>query len=187
MCAIQYENEPAGAAATLCIIKLEETTVLIAAISDTHLGASRRTLPGALVERLRTVDLILHAGDIATAAALEQIRAFAPVEAVRGNVDEPELQLTLPRTRVVPAGRFRIGIVHGDGVSRTTLERASRAFAHEPVDCIVFGHSHSPYLLRHDGLLMLNPGSPTDKRREPRASFALITVGDTLEAEIIYL
>jgi uncharacterized protein len=161
--------------------------VRIAAISDTHIGGSRRALPDALVERLRRVNLILHAGDISTAAALEQLRALAPVEAVHGNVDEIELQLTLPRTRVVAAGPFRIGLVHGDGVRGTTLERARRAFDHEPVDCIVFGHSHSPYLHRHHAILMLNPGSPTDKRREPRASFALITIGETLEAEIVYL
>jgi uncharacterized protein len=162
--------------------------VLIAAISDTHIGSgSRRALPDALVERLRTVDLILHAGDITSAAVLEHLRALAPVKAVQGNVDELELKLTLPRSRVVTAGRFRIGVVHGDVGSGTTSERARRTFDAEPVDCVVFGHSHSPLLRRDGPVLMLNPGSPTDKRREPRASFALITIGDILEAEVVYL
>jgi uncharacterized protein len=168
---------------------LEQQRLLIAAVSDTHIATgSRRALPDALVERLRTVDLILHAGDLISLAALEQLRALAPVEAVHGNVDELNVRLMLPRKRIVTAGRFRIGLVHGDtGSGITTPERARRTFEHEQVDCVVFGHSHSPLLLRHGGVLLLNPGSPTDKRREPRASFALITAGDTLEAEIVYL
>lgn len=95
------------------------------------------------------------------------------------------LKATLPRARIVEVGGFRLGLIHGDGVAGSTLERARRAF--NGVDCIVFGHSHSPYLRRHDSVLMLNPGSPTDKRRAPRPSFALLRITDHLDAEIVYL
>lgn len=159
--------------------------MLIAAISDTHIPDKARSLPEALVERLRTVDLILHAGDFTSMATLRFIGALAPTEAVHGNVDDALLKVSLPRRRVVDAGGFRIGLVHGDGVGGTTVDRARRAF--DDVDCIVFGHSHSPYLRRHGPVLMLNPGSPTDRRREPHPSFALLSATDSLAAEIVYL
>jgi putative phosphoesterase len=159
--------------------------VLIAAISDTHIPDKARALPEVLAEQLRRVDLILHAGDLSTAAALDYISTLGPTEAVYGNVDEAYLKTTLPRTRVISAGGFRIGLVHGDGSGGSTAGRAYRAFA--DVDCIVFGHSHSPSVERLGSVLMVNPGSPTDKRRAPRPSFALIKVGDQLLAEIVYL
>lgn len=160
--------------------------MIIAAISDTHITGRARALPVPLVERLRTVDLILHAGDIATADALREIELLAPTRAVRGNVDDSSLRSILPASRTIQAASFRIGLVHGDsGQGLTTLQRARRAF--QGVDCIVFGHSHSPYVGIEDGVLMVNPGSPTDKRREPRPSYALITVEDRISAEIVYL
>ncbi len=159
--------------------------MLIAAISDTHITDKTRMLPAPLVDRLRTVDMILHAGDFTTLATLNFLRSLAPTEAVYGNVDEAIVKATLPRTQVVEVVGLRIGLVHGDGVGTSTPERARRAF--DRVDCIVFGHSHSPYLQDRDGVLMVNPGSPTDKRREPRPSYALLTVTDHIEAEIVYL
>lgn len=159
--------------------------MLIAVISDTHIPARARALPQALVEQLRGVDLILHAGDFTTLDTLNYLRTLAPTEAVYGNVDDGMVKAMLPRTTVVEARGFRIGLVHGDGSSGTTLERARRAF--QGVDCVVFGHSHSPYLAKHDTVLMLNPGSPTDPRREPRPSYALLRITDRIEAEIVYL
>jgi len=162
-----------------------EDGLLIAVLSDTHLPARGPSLPPGLVERLNGVDRILHAGDLTSMELLAILRRMAPVSAVHGNVDDPDVKLLLPRTRIVEAGGFRIGLVHGDGAGGTTLERARRSF--REVDCVVFGHSHSPHLQWVDGILMLNPGSPTDPRREPRGSFALLRVGSRLEGEIIYI
>jgi len=131
------------------------------------------------------VDLIIHAGDLTTVAVLETLRSIAPVEAVSGNVDGSEVRMVLPPSKVIQVARFRIGLIHGDGTAFTTIERARRAF--NVVDCIVFGHSHAPTVEQLRGVLMVNPGSPTDPRRQPRPSYALITVGDTLQAEIVYL
>ncbi|MGI5837474.1 MAG: metallophosphoesterase family protein, partial [Chloroflexota bacterium] len=126
------------------------------------------------------------AGDITTISMLNQLKTLAPTEAVYGNVDDSMLKATLPRSRVVEAGGYRIGLIHGDGPGGgTTPERAYRAFT--DVDCIVFGHSHYPYLERRGNVLMVNPGSPTDKRRAPRPSFALLNTAGGLTAEIVYL
>ena len=106
--------------------------------------------------------------------------------AVAGNNDTPELCAELPRQAVVPAGAFRIGLVHGDGPGGNTFSRAAGAFAAGSVDCVVFGHSHQPLAERRGDVLYLNPGSPTDRRREPRYSFAWLRVGETLAAEHVY-
>lgn len=159
--------------------------MLIALISDTHIPDKAGALPEALVERLRTVDLILHAGDFTSLELLNYLKTLASTEAVYGNVDEPSLKSILPRNRIVEAGGFRIGLTHGDGVSGTTQDRARRAF--DGVDCIVFGHSHSPLVARQGPVLMVNPGSPTDRRRSPRPSFGLLRATERLDAEIVYL
>ncbi len=160
-------------------------SIVVAAISDTHIPDKARSLPAVLVDQLRKVDLILHAGDFTGAATMDFISTLATTEAVQGNVDDTYLKASLPRTRIVEVGGFRIGLIHGDGPGSSTLERARRAFS--GVDCIVFGHSHSPFQQVHDGVLMLNPGSPTDKRRAPRPSYGLLRIANTLEAEIIFL
>lgn len=159
--------------------------MIVGVISDTHIPEKAKGLPAALVERMRGVDLILHAGDLTTAETLAYLRTLAPVYAVYGNVDTLEMKTLLPRSREIRVGDFRIGLIHGDGVSYTTIERARRAFDH--VDCVVFGHSHSPTIQTVRSVLMVNPGSPTDRRREPHPSFAVLTVEDTIEAEIVYL
>src|SRR5690349_4887856 len=99
--------------------------MLIAAISDTHLPRGRRRIPDACLERRAAADLILHAGDIATAEALREIEAIGPpVKAVQGNVDSPDLRATLPEELELrtPDGA-RIAMVHDAGPSTRRLER----------------------------------------------------------------
>ncbi|MHB1005052.1 MAG: metallophosphoesterase family protein [Chloroflexota bacterium] len=156
-------------------------------VSDTHISVRARHLPAPLLAALRGVDLILHAGDLVALSVLDELATVAPVEAVHGNVDGWEVINALPRTRIVQAGGKRIGLVHGDGAGSSTLLRAKRAFAGEWVDAIVFGHSHQPYCQREGDMLLFNPGSPTDKRREPRPSCGLLQVGETIEGEIVHL
>jgi putative phosphoesterase len=154
--------------------------VRIAIISDTHLPRGTRRLPEACVERLRAADLILHGGDVATAAVLDEIAALGPpVAAVCGNVDEPELRLRLPQRRVVELeGGLRIGMLHDAGPAAGRLERLRAAFP----DCaaVVFGHSHIPLHERSgDGAFQIfNPGSPTDRRRQP-----VHTMGEAVAGE----
>jgi putative phosphoesterase len=149
----------------------------IAVVSDTHVPRFASRLRAAL-ERVAAArpDLILHCGDLTSLEATEALARIGPVEAVAGNNDGPEIVARYGRRRIVTAGGVRIGMVHGDGRRGTTLGRARAAFAEERVDAIAFGHSHIPYVERHEGVWLVNPGSPTDRRRQPRFSFAILDV-----------
>jgi uncharacterized protein len=143
--------------------------VRIAIVSDTHLPRGARALPEACVARLRSADLILHAGDFLEASVLDALEALGPpVAAVHGNVDRADVVARLPERRIVAAGGVRIGMVHDAGPATGRLVRQRTAFP----DCaaVVFGHSHIPlYETAADGAFQLfNPGSATDRRRQPR-------------------
>ena len=144
----------------------------IAVISDTHMPGGRRRLP---VDQLRDADLILHAGDIATVAVLDELEAIGPpVRAVFGNVDEPALRERLPEERIVDAAGARIAMLHDAGPRRGRLERMRLRFP--DADAVVFGHSHIPLHEERDGFQIFNPGSPTDRRRQPRHTMGLAEV-----------
>jgi hypothetical protein len=151
----------------------------LAIISDTHLPRGDRALPEACVARLRAADLILHAGDLVDMSVLEMLEALGPpVAAVHGNVDRGDVVARLPERRVVEAGGVRIGMVHDAGPAAGRLARQRAAFG----DCaaVLFGHSHIPlHETSGDGAFQLfNPGSPTDRRRQPRHTMGEATVAD---------
>jgi putative phosphoesterase len=163
--------------------------VELAIISDTHLPRGSRRLPDACVARLRSADLILHAGDFTTVAVLRELEALGPpVAAVLGNVDEAALADLLPAERIVRAGRARIAMVHDAGPAGGRLGRLRRRFP--GADAVVFGHSHIPLHERApEGFQIFNPGSPTDRRRQPRHTMGCARVGaaDVLSFELIDL
>lgn len=139
-----------------------------------------------LLEELKNADLIIHAGDWQTVDVYNQLKTFAKVEGVFGNVDDVDIKELFPEKLIVEAGGFKIGITHGHGTGKTTEKRAIQKFADEKVDCIIFGHSHIPIKKYDQGILLFNPGSPTDKRRQEKYSFGLINIGETLEAEHLF-
>lgn len=145
-------------------------------------------LPAALVEGLRGIDLIVHCGDMVDAMAIPLLEAIAPLEAVAGNNDPAELQRRFGKRKVLQFGEVRVGVVHGhEGTGRSTLARAQNAFKNDSVDAILFGHSHVPYCQRHDGVLLFNPGSPTDRRRQREYSYGIIRiVGKNLEPQLFH-
>jgi len=156
-------------------------SLLLAIISDTHLPRGSRTLPGACIERLRAADLILHAGDLATAGVLADLRALGPpVEAVYGNVDDYEVRALLPSTRLVEAGPARIAMIHDAGPAGGRLARLRERFAAAGADAVVFGHSHIPLHERDPatGFQIFNPGSPTDRRRQPTHTMGQARIGE---------
>jgi putative phosphoesterase len=159
---------------------------LVAVTSDTHLPKGRRGLPAECLRRLEEADLILHAGDFVAGGVLEQLRGLGPVEAVHGNMDEEALQQTLPRERVLDVGETKIGMVHDPG---PRLKRAERLAARFPgCDAIVYGHTHMPEVSRVGATWILNPGSPTERRRAPAHSMLLLRVdGGTIEPEMVFL
>lgn len=152
----------------------------IGLVSDTHLPRFGRRLPDALVRGLRDerVERILHLGDFTELLAADLLREIAPFDAIAGNNDGPEIVERYGRRKIVTAAGVRIGMLHGDGLGSSTLGRARDAFSPEAVDVVCFGHSHAPYAEKHDGIWFVNPGSPTDKRRQPRYSYAILTVTD---------
>jgi putative phosphoesterase len=151
--------------------------MLIAVISDTHLPRGSRRLPEACVERIAAADLLLHAGDFSTLEVLRQLEAIGPpLLGVQGNVDSAELRQLLPAERVVEAGGARIAMLHDAGPRAGRLERLRARFGGR-ADAVVFGHSHIPLLEQADGgFQILNPGSPTERRRAPRHTMGLARV-----------
>jgi len=139
----------------------------VAVVSDTHMPRGTRRLPEACFERLRAADLILHGGDVTGAAFWEELSTLGPpVYGVRGNMDEPALAEVLPVTRVVETDGARIAVVH---ISGPAAGREARLTARFP-DCaaVVYGHTHAPQVDLVDGVWILNPGSPTERRRALR-------------------
>jgi putative phosphoesterase len=132
-------------------------------------------LPPRCVELCRAADLILHGGDLVSVAFLAELRALGPpVEAVWGNMDEPALQAQLPKEQVVEVGAARIGMVH---IAGSVAGRAARLRASFPgCDAIVYGHTHVPEVVRDEGVWILNPGSPTERRRAPHRAMLLLEI-----------
>jgi putative phosphoesterase len=151
--------------------------VVVAVISDTHLPRGERTIPRACVASMRASDLILHAGDFTYPEVLDQLAALGPpVAGVHGNVDTEDLRRVLPEARVVEAGGAKIAMVHDAGPATGRLERMRARFP--DADAVVFGHSHIPLHEERDGFQIFNPGSPTDKRRQPKPTMGMAEIGD---------
>jgi uncharacterized protein len=150
--------------------------VLIAIIADTHMPKGGRELPLRCVERLRTAELILHAGDVSSAGVLAELGAIGPpVLAVHGNVDEPALVRSLPaQLEVEVAPRARLAMTHDGGPAKGRVARLRKRFPR--ADAVVFGHSHIPLLDALEDFQIFNPGSPTERRRQPRHTMGLARV-----------
>jgi putative phosphoesterase len=159
----------------------------IAIIADTHMPRGPRRLPVACVERLRSAELIIHAGDLMALSVLEELESYGPVVAVHGNVDEPEVRGRLPSLAVVPVADRRIYVIHDAGPSPRRLARLRSRFPE--ADAVVFGHSHLPLHERDaDGFQIFNPGSPTERRRSPHHTMGIVRLGEAgLEFELIDL
>jgi uncharacterized protein len=142
--------------------------LLAAVIADTHVPRRSRALPEGLTPYLGRADLVLHAGDLMDPALLDELAAYAPVKAVRGNLDPPGL----PESLEFDFGGARVAMIHDSGRRQGRRTRLRGRFPDARV--VIFGHSHIPFLEDERGLMLLNPGSPTDRRREPRPTFALL-------------
>ena len=146
-------------------------------LSDTHSPRRWRSCPPALLPHLDAADVILHAGDVCTPDVLDLLATFAPVHVVMGNNDVPEVAAWgAPETLEVELEGVRIGMIHDSGQRQGRTARLHRRFPH--ADLVVFGHSHIPLDETGDGVRILNPGSPTDRRRQPAGTFALLEMQD---------
>lgn len=157
-------------------------------LSDTHSPRHWKRCPPAVAEHLGTADLILHAGDVCTVEVLEELAEWAPVRAVFGNNDRPEVaDWGAPETAEFDLGGVAVAMIHDSGPASGRLARMRRRFP--AADLVVFGHSHIPLDEAGDGLRIFNPGSPTDRRRQPHGTLGVLEIDDgTLRrAEILPL
>ena len=150
-------------------------TTRIAVLSDTHVGRGRtRQLPAAAWVELAAADLILHCGDVVDDSLLPDLRHHAPLYAVLGNNDHTLVGI-LPERRVVDVESLRIGMVHDPGRREGRAARLHTRF-HDS-DIVVFGHTHDPFDGPGlDGQWLMNPGSPTERRRSPVHTMGRIVI-----------
>lgn len=144
-------------------------------------------MPDECVKLLRGADLVLHGGDFVSAAFLDELRAIGrPVEAVHGNMDEPALKAALPKQHVFAVGDVRIGMVHDAGPRVGREARLAARF--EDCDAVVYGHTHVPQVEQFQHLWVLNPGSPTDRRRQPVHTMLVLRIrGRRITPELVTL
>jgi putative phosphoesterase len=156
-------------------------------LSDTHIPDFAKALPAHLLPALRRADLILHAGDVTGSEVLDELAGYAPVHVAMGNGDRPGVQDwgALPVVELDLDGT-RVAVIHDTGPREGRERRMRRRFPQ--ADLLVFGHSQIPIDAEHEGLRLLNPGSPTWKRRQPAPTYATVDIeGGLIRTSIISL
>ncbi|MGH2363438.1 MAG: metallophosphoesterase family protein [Chloroflexota bacterium] len=155
----------------------------VGVLADTHIPKRARDLPAQAYQLLAGVDAIVHAGDVLEEPLLRQLAAIAPLYAVQGNNDHT---LALPATIECTWDGVQVAVIHDAGPAQGRAARLRRRFPQ--ADVVIFGHSHIPINAREAGVLLLNPGSPTDKRRQAHHTMALLTLqAGSASAEIVTL
>ena len=160
--------------------------VRVAVLADTHAPRRWKSCPPQVAAHLRGADLILHAGDVCTADVLDELAAYAPVRAVRGNNDGPDVAAWgAPETLEFDLDGLRVAMIHDSGPSAGRPARLRRRFP--AADLVVFGHSHIPLDHAGNGQRIFNPGSPTDRRRQPQGTLGLLEIagGRLTSAQIL--
>ncbi|SDN43767.1 metallophosphoesterase family protein [Actinacidiphila guanduensis] len=152
--------------------------------TDTHVPKRARELPGELLAAIEAADVVFHAGDWVDEATLDLLAARSRrLVAVYGNNDGPGLRARLPEVAAAEVAGVRFAVVHETGAAQGREERCARRFPEAGV--LVFGHSHIPWdTMAPGGLRLLNPGSPTDRRRQPFCTYMTATALDGTLSEV---
>lgn len=152
--------------------------MIIGLISDTHVPSDARMLPPHVKAAFAGVDLILHAGDIYVPAVLDELQTIAPVIAARGNGDydfPPDSRVK--DSHLLRLGGLKIGLTHAvvfPHLKGCLLDHALvEQFAGTRPEIVIYGDTHVALVERYNGMLFVNPGSPTI----PNGLFELGTVG----------
>ncbi|SMC58570.1 metallophosphoesterase family protein [Kibdelosporangium aridum] len=158
----------------------------VVVLADTHSPRRWKSCPPRVASYLRDADVILHAGDVCTPDVLDELERFAPVHVVLGNNDGPDVAAWgAPETLELDLAGLRVAMIHDSGQATGRAARMRRRFP--DADLVVFGHSHIPMDQTGDGVRIFNPGSPTDRRRQPHGTIGILTIadGELLDAQII--
>jgi putative phosphoesterase len=154
-------------------------------LADTHVPKRARELPAEVWTAVDTADVVLHAGDWVDVGLLDALEARARrLVGVYGNNDGPPLRSRLPEVARVELAGVRFAVVHETGDAPRRETRCSATYP--GVDVLVFGHSHIPWdTTTATGLRLLNPGSPTDRRRQPFCTYMTVDVADGRLGEVV--
>jgi putative phosphoesterase len=155
-------------------------------LADTHAPRRWRSCPPRVASLLRDADVILHAGDVCVPSVLDELAEFAPVHVVAGNNDGPDVVAWgAPETLTLDLDGLRVGMIHDSGGKAGRTARMRRRFP--DADLVVFGHSHIPLDETGDGVRIFNPGSPTDRRRQPHGTVGVLDIaaGELVSARIV--
>jgi hypothetical protein len=160
--------------------------VRVVALADTHAPRRWKSCPPRVAEQLRRADVILHAGDVCTAAVLDELSQYAPVLAVIGNNDGPDVAAWgATPTLQADLGGLPVAMIHDSGPAAGRPQRMRRRFP--DAGLVVFGHSHIPLDVSEAGTRIFNPGSPTDRRRQPRGTVGVLHIeaGRLVAADLV--
>ncbi|WP_405373698.1 MULTISPECIES: metallophosphoesterase family protein [unclassified Microbacterium] len=163
-------------------------TTRLLLLSDTHIPGRARALPDAVLRAADDADLIVHAGDWVSVSVLDELEMHGDVLGVYGNNDGDDLRGRLPEVARRVIEGVRVAVVHETGGATRREQRMDAAYP--DTDLLVFGHSHIPWdTTTPGGLRLLNPGSPTDRRRQPDHTLLRVTVdsGALTEVELVRL
>ena len=158
--------------------------MLIGLISDTHIPDRARQLPDNVLEAVKDVDLILHAGDLTSLKVIEKLESISPVMAVQGNMDRAN-GINLPQAKTIEAEGLKIGLIHGEVYPRADTQQLVYIAKELDVDILVSGHSHQPKIEQTDGVLLINPGSPIVPRLADRTVMLLEINNKEVDVEIV--
>ncbi|HAQ60163.1 MAG TPA: YfcE family phosphodiesterase [Microbacterium sp.] len=146
-------------------------------ISDTHVPDRSRDIPDALRAVADAADLIVHAGDWTAASVFDDLAQHGELMGVYGNNDGPEVRARLPEIARREIEGVRFAVIHETGDAKRRHRWTDASFPE--TDVLIFGHSHIPWdTVTPGGLRLLNPGSPTDRRRQPHRTMMTLTVDD---------
>ena len=157
--------------------------MIVSVISDTHIPRRGKDIPQKAYEIIDRSDLLIHAGDILSTDFLGNLSRRVETRAVLGNNDEP---MDLPLTLEFELEGVNLAVIHDSGQKKGRRDRMRNRFPSARI--IIYGHSHEPECSDEDGLLMFNPGSPTDRRRQPYHTMGLLEIENgEISGEIIIL
>ena len=158
----------------------------IGVISDTHIPERAKDIPQKILNEFKTVDMVIHVGDLSEPQVLEQLRSVCKdVRAVWGNMDPYEVRAILPQKEIIKVGKYKIGVMHGYGNPAYLADILKEEFKSDNVNLVIFGHSHQPFNEKKDNIWYFNPGSATDDTCAPYKSYGIIEINDGIATKII--
>ncbi|HIH61366.1 MAG TPA: metallophosphoesterase [Methanobacteriales archaeon] len=159
-------------------------SMLVGVVSDTHVPDRVPVIPDKVFEVFSGVDMILHAGDLTSSDVMEKFNNLAPVKCVQGNMDR-YYGLELPRDEILKINGLVIGLNHGEVYPRGDTQQLKYIALEMGVDVLISGHTHQPFIKEVDGILLLNPGSPTVPRLAYPSVMLVEVYDNKVEAEIV--